>query len=185
MHSEQITTHQFMRLEIINMTLDQSLDNTTEIPFLFHLPADLAGSFESEDVSIRYMLQRFVLFFYNGCVLLFSYTYHSKVLFENDKAPLVTERAMAAYANYAMVRELHQPVIEKQDHAFVHLSRSVWMAGAPIYVTVHLDNIKAFTASLLYSFLKRIILTLSKYRLIVSNWILYVDKSYPVNMKIQ
>ncbi|KAG2190832.1 hypothetical protein INT46_004074 [Mucor plumbeus] len=137
----------FLNLNILQLTgLEQvtpyqnvsSTENTNKIivPFLVSLPSDLSGTYIDKKGTIQYYLK-------------------SEIQWYNDK-PTLQKQAITVYSNMALkslkdATALYTPVLlnnkqvwktTKEGHVSVETSmpRSVWISGAPIYVTVKIQN---------------------------------------------
>ncbi|GAN03738.1 hypothetical protein MAM1_0047d03193 [Mucor ambiguus] len=110
--------------------------NKIIVPFLVSLPSDLSGTYIDKKGSIQYYLK-------------------SEIQWHADKLTL-QKQAVTVYSNMVLkslkdATDLYTPVIlsnkqiwktTKEGHVSIETSmpRSVWMSGAPIYVTVKIHN---------------------------------------------
>ncbi|KAL9553054.1 hypothetical protein PS6_004152 [Mucor atramentarius] len=126
---EQVTPfhHVSARAEEVNKII---------VPFLVSLPSDLSGTYIDKKGSIQYYLK-------------------SEVEWHSDK-PTLQKQAVTIYSNMVLkslkdATDLYTPVVlnnkqiwkttkEGQVSIEASMPRSVWMSGAPIYVTVKIHN---------------------------------------------
>lgn len=110
--------------------------NKIVVPFLVSLPSDLSGTYIDKKGSIQYYLK-------------------SDIQWHADK-PTLQKQAVTIYSNMVLkslkdATDLYAPVVLsnkqiwntiKEGHVSIETSmpRSVWMSGAPIYVTVEIRN---------------------------------------------
>lgn len=125
---EQVTPY-----ENVSTTKDT---NKIIVPFLVSLPSDLSGTYIDKKGTIQYYLK-------------------SEIQWYTDK-PTLQKQAVTVYSNMVLkslkdATNLYTPVLlnnkqvwktTKEGHVSVETSmpRSVWMSGAPIYVTVKIQN---------------------------------------------
>ncbi|KAL0144900.1 hypothetical protein V8B55DRAFT_1456858 [Mucor lusitanicus] len=110
--------------------------NKIIVPFLASLPSDLSGTYVDKKGSIQYYLK-------------------SEIQWHADK-PILHQQAVTIYSNMVLkslkdATDLYTPVMlsnrqiwktTKEGHVSIETSmpRSLWMSGAPIYVTVTIHN---------------------------------------------
>ncbi|KAL9556351.1 hypothetical protein MBANPS3_001902 [Mucor bainieri] len=141
-------SHSFLTLSVLQLTGSEQVTpyhvsakateetNKIIVPFLVSLPSDLNGTYVDKKGSIQYYLK-------------------SEIQWHADK-PTLQKQAVTIYSNMVLkslkdATDLYTPVMlnnkqiwktTREGHVSIETSmpRSVWMSGAPIYVTVKIYN---------------------------------------------
>lgn len=124
------------------------------IPFVITLPPELGGSYTDKRCSIRYELQWYNLFIFAFYTVLI--TKQSSFLKSNDQIRS-SKKTLLLYPNVSSLKskdaiDLYVPILDsklvwKSITIDFSLSRMVWMSGAPIYITVKINNPTRYTVS--------------------------------------